>query len=118
MAWVCSKILGDGTAMNPFRTQAQQYGLTIRNADHISVDPKTGIPLAGFAMLDIPDDQVEVLRKEPGTFVLPSVDAPLDANSKTEIASGLAAQNCVVDMSSKADVQAVVVDALAKASAK
>ena len=109
MPWVCSKIIGDGSEESPFRTQAQQYGLPIRNADAIPVDPKTGQPLLPYAMLEVPD--AKALEAEAGCFVFPP-NKELGFAEKSDMAAKLVEQECRVSIADATQVDAVILKAL------
>ena len=111
MAWVVSKIIGDGLSTDTaFRTAAQQYGITILNANHIPVNTNTGAPVAAFALLQIDDADAPLLSAEPGAYVIPNVVAP-NAVTKAQITNNLSAQACAVSINtatSTADIVNIV----------
>ena len=94
MAWVVSKIIGDGkTPETAFRTALQQNAVAILNADAIPVDLKTGLPTADFGLFEIPDEHVAKAEKD--CFMLPKV---ADKAEHAQIAAKLAEQGCTVDI--------------------
>lgn len=114
MAWVVSKIIGDGLSPETaYRTAAQQYGLSILNADHIPVDPKTGKPTSDFALLQVKDGEEAILKNELGCFVLPKDQ--IDVNA---ITTKLAVQGCIVDLKNATSSDAVIALVAAKVNAE
>jgi len=94
MAWVVSKIIGDGkTPETAFRTALQQNAVAILNADAIPVDLKTGLPTADFGLFEIPDEHVAKVEKD--CFVLPKVAGKAE---HAQISAKLSQQGCMVNI--------------------
>ena len=92
MAWIVSKIVGDGrTLETAFRCAINGIvDLFIIDGEVIPTNEQTGLPLAPFAISRIPDADIG-LAVDAGCYVVPS--GQFDAS--VEIA-GLAAQGCVI----------------------
>ena len=111
MAWVVSKIIGDGlTPQTAFRSAVLTYGLRILNADYLSIDPVTGKPKNAFHLVQIYDADAPKLAGEAGCYVIPAVP-DLTLAGRVALRLRMVAQGCPVTFTGEktlADVVATI----------
>lgn len=82
MAWIVSKMIGDGKSIETaFRFAAQRKPITVQN-EHNPVN-KQGIPLLAWALLQVPDNQVPLVADDPQTYVF--ISGLLDINARQKL---------------------------------
>lgn len=97
MAWIVSKIIGDGKSTDtPFTTAAQQYGLNFIDplGQAFVVDSKTGQSPTPFRLFQVPDGTEQRLQTEVGACIMPAPDAVLTNLTKTQLMNKLFVQGC------------------------
>lgn len=91
MAWVISKIIGDGkTPQTAYRCSLHDHGIATKNA--IQVDPDTGVPLTRFALLEVNDADAGKLLEDFGCFVV------TDSNILPSLDQDLSEQGCFINV--------------------